>query len=219
MSAHVDDRAALYALGLLDDDERAALQAHLRECPGCALSIGAAEDDVASLVAAQSLREPPRELASRIERSLSAARSTASHRTWAAPVWLAAAAAIVIAVMPAAWFWNQNRAMQEAMSNQSAAMTRVASAPHRNAEFAAMPANMTATVAYAPNGEWYVIVVKNASKALDVAWMHDGTQTMLGRAVPHGDTAMLYLPKSHRMNSLALMDGERVVAEANLSYE
>jgi hypothetical protein len=29
---------------------------------------------------------------------------------------------------------------------------------------------------------------------------------------------MLYLPKSHRMNQLALVDGQEVVAEAQLAY-
>jgi hypothetical protein len=48
--------------------------------------------------------------------------------------------------------------------------------------------------------------------------MHDGEQTMLGQAVPHGDVAMLYLPKSHRMDQLALMDGAQVVAQASLRY-
>jgi hypothetical protein len=29
---------------------------------------------------------------------------------------------------------------------------------------------------------------------------------------------MLYLPKSHRMSQLALVEGDRVVAEAQLAY-
>jgi hypothetical protein len=48
--------------------------------------------------------------------------------------------------------------------------------------------------------------------------MHDGQQTMLGDTVPHGRVAMLYLPKSHRMEQLALMDGPRIVALAQLPY-
>jgi hypothetical protein len=61
--------------------------------------------------------------------------------------------------------------------------------------------------------------VRGASKPLSVAWMHDGQQTMLGSAVPKGNVAMLYLPKSHRMDHLALMDGDRVVGEASLSWQ
>lgn len=75
-----------------------------------------------------------------------------------------------------------------------------------------------AEVVYAPDGSWYLVVVRDAGKALDVVWMHDGERTMLGRATPRGNLAMLYLPKSHRMDRLALMDGGRVVAEATLSW-
>jgi hypothetical protein len=71
---------------------------------------------------------------------------------------------------------------------------------------------------YALDGSWYVVVVRNPSKSLSVAWMHDGVHTMLGNAVPNGNVAMLYLPKSHRMDRLALMDGDRIVAEAALSW-
>jgi hypothetical protein len=42
---------------------------------------------------------------------------------------------------------------------------------------------------------------------------------MLGTAMPHGDVALLYLPKSKRMDQLALMDGEQVVASAQLAFQ
>ena len=108
--------------------------------------------------------------------------------------------------------------MHAAMTVQSAAMDQLASAPHRTAPFVGMPQGMQATVAYAPSGAWYVIVVRGVSKRLRVAWMHDGEKTMLGDANPRGGMAMLYLPKSHRMDRLALMDGEQVVAQAQLRY-
>jgi hypothetical protein len=82
-----------------------------------------------------------------------------------------------------------------------------------------MPAPTTAQVAYAANGSWYVVMVRGTSKPLSVAWVHGGERTMLGDAVPHGDMAMLYLPKSHRMDRLALMDGDRIVAQAILSWQ
>ena len=214
MSEHFEDRASLYALGLLGDDERAAVESHLRGCTQCAAAVAEAEDDVALMVAAQPQHAAPPGLGARVERTLAPAR-TAARPTWI----YAMAAAIVIAFLPAAWMWNQNRSMQAAIAMQTAAMNQVANAPHRTASFKAVPGNGSAMVAYAPNGEWYVIVVKDVSKALDVVWMHDGTHTMLGRAVPHGNVATLYLPKSHRMNSLALMDGNQIVAQAQLRYD
>ena len=109
--------------------------------------------------------------------------------------------------------------MHSAVLAQNAVMDRLAGAAHRTAAFASPQGRPDAKVMYAPDGSWYVILIRNASKTLQVAWMHDGEQTMLGSAVPPGDLAMLYLPKSHRMNQLALMDGTRIVAQAQLTYE
>jgi 3-methyladenine DNA glycosylase Mpg len=108
--------------------------------------------------------------------------------------------------------------MQDAMLSQSAAIDRVATAAHRTASFRPASGTLAANVMYASDGSWYVIVVHGAQHALQVAWMHDGAQTMLGDAVPHGRVAMLYLPRSHRMEQLALMDGQRIVAQAQLAY-
>jgi hypothetical protein len=52
-----------------------------------------------------------------------------------------------------------------------------------------------------------------------VVWMHGGEQTPLGSAMPHGDVATLYLPTSHRMDTLAIVEGTVVVAEAQLTYD
>ena len=109
--------------------------------------------------------------------------------------------------------------MHAAMLAQDAAMARVTGSPHRMAAFHPMQASPPAEVAYALDGSWYVIVVRGASKTLSVAWMHGKQRTMLGDAVPRGDLAMLYLPKSHRMDRLVLMDGDRILAQATLSWE
>jgi 3-methyladenine DNA glycosylase Mpg len=130
----------------------------------------------------------------------------------------AIAAAFVIGLLPTAYFWQQNQSLHAMMTTQTAAIQRVASAPHRMAHFRGMNDRGSASVMYAPDGSWYVVLVRDVSKSLDVAWMHDGAQTMLGTAVPHDGLAILYLPQSHRMDQLALMDGSRTVAVADLSY-
>ena len=202
MNEHVGEDAALYALGALDEAERAAIDAHAARCEACARLLGEAEDDVAAMVDAQELHElparPPRRSA------------------WRAAV--AIAAVFLIGFFPSLYLWQQNRAMHESMLADSAAMNRLASAPFRTAAFATMPGSSSARVMYAPDGSWYVVVVRGASRALRVAWMHDGKQDVLGTAEPHGDVAMLYLPRSHRMDQLALMDGQAVVAEAQLAF-
>ncbi len=218
---HVEDRAALYALGALPDDERAAIDAHLRECVVCMEEVGAAEGDVARIVLAEPQRTPPAALETRIGQLVQPRFLEAQRRSGrvAWPYAAAIAAALLLGLLPSAYFWSANRAAHVAMLAQSDAMGRLASAPHRTAKFQPANANPPAEVMYAPDGSWYVVVVRSASKALSVAWLHDGTHTMLGNVVPAGNVAMLYLPKSHRMDRLALMDGGRVVAEATLSWQ
>jgi hypothetical protein len=205
------DLAAAYALGALDDAERASLEQHLRECPSCAQLVAAAERDVALVASLEPQREAPRELNRRIERELAP-----PHTRW--PLAAALAAALVVGLLPSAYFWSQNRSMHDAMLAQSSAMERLSAAPHHVARFKTVHAMAPAEVAYAPDGSWYFVVV-HASKSLSVAWMHGGRHIMLGNTEPRGSIATLYLPQSHRMDRLALMDGDRVVAEAILSWQ
>jgi hypothetical protein len=226
MNGHVDDRAALYALGSLDEREAEAVRAHVAGCLSCAQAIGAAEAEVDAAAEHEPQFAAPAALRSRIDRMLSE-RPTASRRASgvvtrpAYAPWLALAAAFIIGVLPSAYFLEENRRMHDAMGVQSAAMDRLATSTHRVAAFRPMPAmseGSSASVAYGSSGQWYVVVVKDVSRSMGVAWMHDGQQTMLGQAVPHGNVAMLFLPKSHRMDRLALVDDGQVVAQASLHY-
>jgi anti-sigma factor RsiW len=218
---HIGDSAELYALGALVDDERAAIEAHLRECSECAQVIATAERDVALIASMEERRAAPPDLGRRIEAIVQTNAMPATTRikrpAWPLPA--ALAAALLVGLLPSAYLWSQNRALHGDMLAQSAAMERLTGARHRTALFQTAPGSPTAEVAYALDGSWYVVVVRGASKTLAVAWMHDGVHTMLGNATPHGNLAMLYLPKSHRMDRLALMDGDRVVAQASLSWQ
>lgn len=209
---HLDEAADLYAIGALDDAQREAIDRHVARCDQCARILAAAEDRVAVLAAADAQHAPPAQLERRV---VSLVRRQPSRLRALIP---AIAAALIAGLLPSAYFWQQNQAMHAAMVAESDAMNRLALMPHRSAAFTQMSSGSAAKVMYAPDGSWYVVFVRGASKALSVAWMHDGQRTMLGTATPHGQVAMLYLPRSHRMDQLALMDGERVVAEAQLAY-
>jgi anti-sigma factor RsiW len=218
---HVEDRAALYALGALPDDERAEVDAHLRGCSACTTAVGDAEDDVALIASNEPQHNAPPALEARIGRLVQPSPLRAMRRSrrpsWPFPT--AITAALLLGLLPSAFLWSENRTMHGVILAQSDAMGRLAAAPHRTAHFHPTNASPPAEVMYALDGSWYVVVVRDASKSLSVAWMHDGVDTMLGSAVPKGNTALLYLPKSHRMDRLALMDGDRVVAEATLSWQ
>lgn len=208
----VADIAELYAIGALTDPERAGVDEHIARCPACAQLLAEAERDVAILASMQPQHAAPRELGARVERALQN-----RPQPWAYTA--AIAAVVAIALLPSLYLWSQTDALHRAMLAQTAATERLAAAPHRMARFRTMPGMPPAEVVYASDGSWYLVLVHGALKTLSVAWMHDGTKTMLGDAVPHGHLASLYLPKSHRMDRIALMDGDRVVAEATLSWQ
>lgn len=217
---HFEEEAALYALGLLDADETTRLEAHVRECRQCAQAVGRAEADLTAMASAETQRRAPAELELRIARTLGVADAPVTRRRPSVRFLAAAvAAAFVIGMIPAAYFWQQNRTMENALVAENGALNRVAQAPHRVAAFASPNGGDVARVMYGRDGSWYFVMIPHASKPLQLAWMHDGQKTMLGDAMPHGDMATLYLPRSHRMDRLALMDGPTVVAEAQLTYE
>lgn len=207
----IADLAELYALGTLDESERAAVDEHLRGCATCTQRLGEAEGDVALIASMEPRRTAPRELQARVDRALQNRR-----QPWMPA--MAIAAAMAIAFLPSLYLWSRTDALHRAMLAQTAAAQRLAGAPHRMARFRTMPGMPPAEVAYAPDGSWYLVLVHGTSKRLSVAWMHDGTKTMLGDVMPSEHLASLYLPKSHRMDRIALMDGDRIVADVTLSW-
>lgn len=203
---HLGDDAALYALGALDDETRDYVDALVATCPECARQLAQAEDDVTAMVVAQSS-----------ESNVVPLRRPQRAPFWRSAIAVAVAAAFIVGIVPTAYFWTQDAAMQRQMEMSSQAMNRLASTPHRTVAFNSMPTGAQAEVMYS-DGSWYVVLVRGATSALSVVWMHDGRQTTLGTAQPFGDVALLYLPKSHRMDQLGLMDGNQVVAEAQLAF-
>ncbi len=201
MTAHIDEDAALYVLGLLNEQEQAAVDEHVATCQACGKLLAQAYDDVAAMAAAEPQHEVP------------VPRPARRVARWQ-PAFAALAAAVLLALLPSAYFYEQNQAMHQAMLADADAMARIASSPHRSVEFTGASAN----VMYASDGSWYCVVVRGAKKPMNVAWMHDGRQIMLGTAVPHGDVAILYLPRSHRMEQLALLSDDRMIAQARLVF-
>lgn len=210
--AHLDaGDAALHALGALDDVRRREIERHAARCEACARALAQAEDAVATMAAAQ-----PQYAATDMPAVIPVPhpRRAIPRAAWRWPL----AAAFALAVVSTGYLWQQNRAMQTAMTRDEQIVARINEGPYRTARFHGMPGGTEARVMYAADGSWYVVLVRGATRALSVAWMHDGKATMLGDARPHEGLATLYLAKSHRMDRLALMNGPQVVAEAELAY-
>ena len=212
MNDHIGDSAALYALGLLDPGEAQALDAHVQGCERCASALAQAFDDVAAMAAMQPRFDAPAALDTRVGAIWETPKATASR--WNLRL-AAIAAVLVIALLPTAFLVQREQAMHQAMLADAGLLSRMASSPHRVVAFTG---GTDAKVVYGKDGSWYGVIVRGVSTPLRLIWMHDGTSTMLGHMEIRGNVAMLYLPKSHRMDTLALANGNQVVAEAKLAF-
>lgn len=211
MTEHIADSAALYALGLLDAPEASAVDLHVASCEACSQALAQAYDDLAAASAAQPQHVAPAALNARVQRIWSPTRVS----RWSMGQFAALAAVLVLAILPTAYLLHQEQGMHHAMLADAGLFSRMASSPHRMVAFTG---SADAKVVYAKDGSWYGVIVRGATHPLRLVWMHDGQRTMLGQVQMRGDVAMIYLPKSHRMDQLALADGDRVVAEANLVF-
>jgi len=205
---HIDDSAELYALGALDELERKRVEAHVASCTECARRLGDAERAVAYAIEADPQYEPTPALAARLSASLDAARPKARNAT-VPRAWFAIAAAFAILALPVGFM------MRGTMAPKS-------DAQFANATFKMMalhPVAMSAHVTYAKSGDFYAVMVKHPMRSLHVAYVHpDGTMETIGKVETHGDTGMAVMPIDHKMLELALVDGDTVVAEAQLAF-
>ena len=222
MSDHVEELTALYALGSLDDLERARVDRHIAGCENCRLHLQYAEDAVTQLAQAQARPEQPApdSLKSRLDESLAGA-SRPRLLTWH-PFAAAIAAAVVLAFIPTWVAVDRNTALV-AMRQDELALARLADAGTQinHAQFMSPkhPTEpMNAKVLYGPHGDWYYVVVMHPRPGMQVAYVHGGRMEMLGSVAMHGDSGTLYLPVNHKMDELALLEGSTVVADAHLVY-
>lgn len=217
MTEHIDEFAELYALGSLEDLERARVERHVASCETCAIRLKNAEETVAEMAHPESLQEPPAQLQARLERSIGT-RARASLRPFL-PFGAAVAAVLILTLIPTWVAVDRSRSSTQAMRQDSAAWARIASAPFNHAQFVT-PRNhpVNAKVIYGMRGDWYYVVVMHPKPGMRVAYVHGGRMQMLGTVAMHGEMGTLYLPIDHKMNELALLEGPTVVADAHLAY-
>lgn len=139
MSEHLDERAELYALGDLSDDERREVEVHLASCEPCTRAVGEAE---AALAAMADLLPQYRAPAPRV---------MVFRRLPARIVRWAVAAAGIAAAFAAGWFVHPqpgaDERVQLAMVHSHFAHVALAGpGPHAKA-------------IYAPDGAWIYLIV------------------------------------------------------------
>lgn len=219
MSEHINDLAELYALGSLEEFEREHVYKHAAQCEPCRLRLEHAEHTVAALAQAQAKpgHEAPPSLQRRLEQSLSApARGVLTWHPFAAAV----AAAVILALVPT-WVAVDRNSALVAMRQDERALARLADSGTQidHAQFMSPSKQpMDAKVLYGPHGDWYYVVVMHPRPGMQVAYVHDGRMEMLGTVAMHGESGTLYLPVNHKMDELALLQDNTVVADAHLVY-
>ena len=215
MNEHVDELAELYALGSLEDLDRARVERHASSCALCAQRISDAEESVTRIAELQTLHEPPARLQSRLRSSFTAAHV---RHAWLRTIPAAIAAVLVLALIPT-WVAVDRTRTVAVMGQDEQALAKIASAPFARAQFmSARKRPMNAKVLYGMHGDWYYVVVMHPRPGMQVAYVHGGKMEMLGTVAMHGASGTLYLPVNHKMEELALVSGGAIVGDAHLAY-
>src|SRR5450755_4859324 len=107
---------ALYAMGALLGDERAAVEKHLEECADCRRELELLRGDMALLAYSSAHSAPPRRSRQRlmdaVQREARRKEVPARRSWWTAVPWFAAAAMTILAVL----LMRQNTGLQERLS-------------------------------------------------------------------------------------------------------
>jgi hypothetical protein len=190
---HIGDEAELYALGMLDDLKRAAVETHLAGCNACLRRVGEAEETVLALerrcVAA------PIPFARGVPLTFERRGISA---WWLAP---AAAAALIVGLL-----------LPRPASNQNAALLAMINSHFSHAQFAGQ-SGPPAKVLYARDRSWYYVIVSGGHR-YEVYGIQAGVAHDLGATSPGEGTSQLFVRTTMRYDRLELRNGRQVVETA-----
>ena len=218
MTAHVGEQAELFALGALEPHERAAVEAHVRDCGRCSAALGRAEATIAALGdATVPLVEAPPRLAERLRVSAAAAVAGGRNDTAVARLrgWYAVAALFLIGVFVTGSV-VENVRLRRGLAADDHAFATIATSHFLHVGF---NGSVPAKVLYARDGTWAYVIVAVPDCRCRVVTHGDGAAHDYGTPQRHGTTETLFVAGFERLRSLALID-ERgaVLATAALSY-
>ena len=211
MTEHLDVLAELYAVGALNDLERASVERHARDCASCTDRLRAAVETVVAIEELQPEYEPPATLRDRIKASARGGKSSSRVIRWLGPA-LAVAAIFVAAIIP--WPWRSAGNMQQ----DQRALARIASSGTVDrAVFSSLTNEpLKAEVLYNPAAHWYYIVVRTPQRGMQVGCIRNGRTVILGNIVAHGESGSLYLPNVSRTDELIILENNAPVGDAHV---
>lgn len=181
---HIDQEAELYALGMLEDEERARVDDHLANCEPCTVLVGQAESAVAALIDSTQQRRPQQ------------------RRTW----WpMAVAAAFAVA---AAGMLGQNIVMRGALGSDGVMLAAMVNSHFAHAQFQSPHGGeIPAKAVYERHGKWYEVLADGAPAWHVVFVRPDGTRDP-GNAefVRRGPASIVYLAPTEPVRTIDLED-------------
>jgi hypothetical protein len=201
--AHIGELAELYAIGALDEADRARVDAHVAVCPVCLRRVGEAEETLLALEAGVVTQVPPR------RRELRLANAESKLATLVR-VGAALAAGIAIGVLTMVPAYQRSREAQPAL-------VAMVQSHFEHAPFVPV-GNGTAPPAkaiYARDRSWLFIIVRGA-KTYAVDAVSGSTSRQLGVLHPSGLTSTLFVDARVAEPTIELREGSRVVERASL---
>lgn len=201
---HIDELAELYALGALDDAERASVDLHVHSCRDCAARLGEAERFIAETVAPA---EPSSALDVRIHGAFAPARRTPPR--WAALV----AAAFIVGLLPGIIYGVFNRPAQSVDPDHDRAIAALVNSHFLHAQFTPLVSGAPkAKVIYGRGTPWRFFIAQT-NRAYAVRTQYGAP---VGTMHVSGNAAELFVPSTSE-RSFVLLDGTRPVARVTLT--
>ena len=230
MNQHLGDDAELYALGILESEERDAVDAHLAVCADCSQRVGAAEETVARLASVVPRVEPSPELGTRIRAAIATLRSPGMRRSakYVAreqarrallPVWAAVAVSFALIVALATVLVQSGR-LKDQLQADDLALIHVVYGHFQHAPLTRrVPSALAAAkVLYASDGSWLYVIVDRPAGDLHLVERVHGTDRDAGTLVRRGSVATLFVRAAGRPAAISLRAADSIVASAQLTY-
>jgi len=197
---HVDELAPAYALGVLSQDEAAALERHAAECAPCRKLVGEAEETVTAMVEAG-----PLHYAKRVRRSNPLAP------------WMLSAASLLIALGLGARLLQMSSAPPQAVAQHGAAVTAIV---HSHFQHAPMipraPGAPAGKVLFARDRSWILVELNGKPDDLQIAASTPAGTRILGRPAAYGDSAEFFYKSAEPIREVLVLRGSQVVESARL---
>ena len=208
MSAHLDDEAELYPLGLLDDEERSRVELHVASCDVCARRVQQAEAAALSLASQLSDAAPSERLKHRISGiAYGTRRPPAFEQRFA----LAAAAVVALCILALGW---QTLSLRSHVSEQSTIMAAIVHSHFNHVAMTPLSAQpVSAKILYARDRSWIYIVADKPGGALVASAQTPAGERDLGDLSSAGDSAWLFVRPRETILSVRLVRDGTVVAK------